>query len=107
MSERQRAVGNGRQADSGGGFGMGFRGADAALIINNQVDRLLHVVGDGHQFEVIRVDESVFFERSFYPLNQSIPVLAAEEDQWKTRNAPGLHQGDDFKKLVERPETAG
>src|SRR2546421_12387303 len=86
---------------------MSFRRTDAPLVIHNQVDRLPHVIGDSDQFEVVGIDEPVVPDRSFYPLDQPFPVFTAEEDQGKTGNTPGLHQRDDFKKLVERAEPAG
>jgi len=43
----------------------------------------------------------------FHPVQQSLPVFAAEEDERELRDALGLHEGHDFEKFVERAEATG
>src|SRR5439155_23823463 len=66
---------------SGKRFRMRLRRADAALVIDKQIDRFLHVVSDGGQVEIARTDKLVFLQRGLQPLQQSLPIIAAEKNQ--------------------------
>jgi hypothetical protein len=82
--------------------------ADAALVIKDDVDRFLRVVRNGYQLQVTGADEVVrFLHRLLHPAEQTLPVLAAEEDQREGWNALRLYQSQDLIELIERAEAAG
>src|SRR5207247_9490462 len=66
---------------------------------------LPQVVRQAHQCQIVRVDKLVAFKGSLHPPNQSSLIVASKEDQRKTTNPLGLHQREDFKKLVQRAKT--
>src|SRR5262249_23858031 len=96
-----------KSAPSGESFRHDFRRPDAPLIIENNVDGFLRIVGDGEQIEIARADVAGLFQVRFHPLDQTSPMLFAEQNQRKFRNALGLHEREDLEKFIERAETAG
>src|SRR2546423_14540853 len=87
--------------------GNALRRTDAPLVIEDQINRLRHVVRDREQVHVPRTDELGFLQRHFHPLPQPLPVIPAKKDQRKARNALGLFQGDDLEEFIERAESTG
>jgi len=40
----------------------------------------------------------------FRPFQKAVPIVAAKKDDWKSRDALGLHEREHLKKLVKRAE---
>src|SRR5207249_3204235 len=86
-------------------FGHDFRRADAARIIENDVDSFLRIVRHGNQVHIPGANESCLLQHApFHPAQQTSPVFTSEEDNRKFRDTLRLHECQDFKEFVERSE---
>ena len=67
----------------------------------------LHVISDGTEFEIFRVDKPARNLLTPHPLNERRPEAAFDQDDRESLRLARLDQGHGFEKLVERAEAAG
>src|SRR5437016_565581 len=90
------------------GFRHDFGRADAAFVVEDDINGLLRVVGNGEQVQIAGADEgALVLHLLLHPTDQSFPVLTAKKNDWKCRDAAGLHQGQNFIEFVESAEASG
>src|ERR1035438_9648318 len=63
------------------------RRADTALIVADDFDDFIHVVGDFQKVEIAGADVLVLFDARFHPSEQALPMFAAEQDERELRDA--------------------
>src|SRR5688500_11354326 len=76
------------------------------VAIQDRLPRLLHVIGDDQALEVIGRDLALAEYRPLDPIQQPLPIRAAEQDHWEILNLPRLDQGQRLEQLVQRAEAA-
>src|SRR5690606_15736938 len=82
--------------------GGGRRTGDA-----HRLHRLLDVVGEGDQPQVLLRDEAAVGDGVRDPVHQAAPVVRAEQHHREVRDLAGLDQGEGLEQLIERAEPAG
>src|SRR4026209_1994130 len=84
-----------------------FGWADAAFVIENDVDRLFWIISDSDKVQIAGADEFVFvLHASFHPFEQAVPKFAAETNQRELRDASGLDKREHFIEFIERAKAA-
>src|SRR5882724_3299561 len=79
-----------------------------AFVIQDDFHGFVGVIGDFDEVKVAGADEIMFILHvGFRPFQKAVPIVAAKKDDWKSRDALGLHEREHLKKLVKRAETAG
>src|SRR5437879_2571256 len=81
----------------------GFQLSGVELL--DHVAGLLDVVCDHHQVHVVGRDLALREHPAPDPLEQSAPVVGAEEDHREMDDAPRLDQSERFEELIESPES--
>src|SRR5690606_6150973 len=78
-----------------------------ARLLRDQGHRLLHVVRDVEQHQVLLRRLALGDDRVAEPVDQAAPVLGAEEDDGEAGDLLGLDEGEGLEQLVQGAEAAG
>ncbi|CAM5733374.1 hypothetical protein SFUMM280S_04443 [Streptomyces fumanus] len=82
-------------------------GGSASGLLRDQGDRLVHVVGQVEQQQVLLGRLALRDQGVLQPVDESAPVLGAEQDDREAGHLLGLHQGEGLEELVQGAEAAG